>query len=163
MYFRKGSFTLPVLAASCLNSHLYQDVLYSDYNDSTVLSMLRDQKPVFICSLPKTSVLGYDFSSCHAWIIDGYTRRVITTTTNYYCNNILVGQNISTSERTMVHCDWGWGTSHNGYYYSGVFKLNGDDIIYDKKDPPLQGYDVNHSWGTTDYNYYIKTISYSLL
>ncbi len=33
-------------------------------------------------------------------------------------------QPYGTERQKLVHCNWGWDGSHNGYYISGVFDLN---------------------------------------
>lgn len=50
----------------------------------------------------------------------------------------------------MVHCDFDWGSSWNGYYVSGVF---------DTRDPNKE---LDYSEGTEDHNFnnYIHIISY---
>lgn len=49
----------------------------------------------------------------------------------YDSKNKLVRTDYYTSTHNMVHCDFGWGGLHNGYYTSGVFRLNDQDARYD--------------------------------
>lgn len=155
IYFYQGSFTLPSLAASFLSNYCcYTNVDYSDYSNSTVMSMLENRRPVFICSLPRTSYLGFDFEKSHAWLLDGYAERVITTIRYTYQGSTLIDQSESRRTTTMIHCDWGWRTDSNGLFLSGVFDLRGQDVHYDPG--------VSDS-ATTNYNFYIKTITYSML
>ena len=51
----------------------------------------------------------------------------------------------------MVHCDFGWEGLCNGYYVSGVFKLNDSNIEHD----PGSNYG-----GNTYYNNLLKVITY---
>ena len=50
------------------------------------------------------------------------------------------------------HCDFGWGGQHNGYYTSGVFKLNDQDAEYDH--PEIGNNRKTH------YNNYKRILSY---
>ena len=52
----------------------------------------------------------------------------------------------------IEHGDFGWGGQHNGYYTSGVFKLNDQDAEYDH--PEM---DNNRK---THYNNYKRILSY---
>lgn len=51
----------------------------------------------------------------------------------------------------MVHCDFGWKGICNGYYVSGVFKLNDPNIEHDP--------DCSYG-GNTNYNNLLKIIMY---
>ena len=58
----------------------------------------------------------------HAWVIDGYMER--------HERKIRVGSDGSRSiekenvrSQQLVHCNWGWGGSCDGYYVSGAFNL----------------------------------------
>lgn len=69
---------------------------------------------------------------------------------------IIVGnklQDTTTKTETckMVHCDFGWEGRCNGYYVSGVFKLNDSNIEHD----PGSNYG-----GNTYYNNLLKVITY---
>lgn len=148
--FVQGTFTLPSTARTCLQGIGYQNTLYRDYSAATVKQMLDDGCPVMVCSLPRLGFLNYDFGHSHAWNIDGYLNRTRTTTFYYYVGGLLDHTSSMIETSTMVHCDWGWGGNCNGYFSSGIFNLSSNSNVYD-------GYHVGHA---TNYNYYIKIISY---
>ena len=51
----------------------------------------------------------------------------------------------------MVHCDFGWGGPCNGYFVSGVFKLNSPNNEFDNP------YDKGKN---TKYNTLLKIVTY---
>ena len=115
--------------------------------------MLEDDCPLFICSLPHDGFFNYDFANSHAWNIDGYKTTQTITTYYVFVNGIYDHTEIIYSpQSTKVHCDFGWGGYHNGYYASGIFQLNAYGIEYDNPTLP-------HT-ETTNYNYYLKIITY---
>lgn len=153
MYFDEGTFTLPSEARKYLSDMLYPNVKLVDYSTDAVIYSLDNDCPLFICSLPHNGFLNYDFASSHAWNIDGYKESYKEITKYIFVNGEYSHEVVErTNYTTKVHCDFGWGGSHNGYYTSGVFKLRGNDIEYD--DPEK----VNSN--TTNYNYYLKLITY---
>ena len=72
-------------------------------------------------------------------------------TTKTYIGNTLQDTKTKTETCKMVHCDFGWGGKCNGYYVSGVFKLNDSNIEHD----PGTSYG-----GDTNYNNLLKVITY---
>jgi hypothetical protein len=153
MYFSGGTFTLPGSAKNFMEDCFYSNVSLDDYSTSSVVSMLEDDCPLFICSLPHNGFLNYDFANSHAWNIDGYKTTQKVTTYFVYINGIFDHTElVYGTYNTKVHCDFGWRGNHNGYYASGVFQLNAYGIEYD--DPTL-----SHT-ETTNYNYYLKIITY---
>lgn len=153
IYFSQGSFTFPSLAAYFLHRKGYRDVDYVDYNDVLVKQMLDKRHPVFVCSVPKLGTFNYDFTQSHAWNLDGYRMYEITYSRDYYQNGILLKTQTETESRFMVHCDFGWSGYCNGYFTSGVFDLSGNDIIFDDTE-------LGNCGKTTNYNWYLKIISY---
>lgn len=55
-------------------------------------------------------------SGGHAWIIDGY---------GYYQVHHYEEPTI---QKTLFHCDWGWGGEDNGYYLSDLFNTRYGDF-----------------------------------
>jgi hypothetical protein len=54
----------------------------------------------------------------------------------------------------MVHCDWGWGGTLNGYFTSGVFDLSDSNVLYDNE---------KHSgYRSHNYKWYKKIITYDI-
>ena len=61
----------------------------------------------------------------------GYRRRMERKrTVSTYRSAMLVAQ--GTQYEYLVHCNWGWDGSRDGYYYSGAFNTdNGPEIRSD--------------------------------
>ena len=153
LYFYEGTFTFPNDAKNFLADMLFPNVNLVDYSTSSVVSMLDNGCPVFICSVPHNGGLDYDLASSHGWNIDGYKIKQTTTTRKYYVNGVYSHTTTTTSSpSTMVHCDFGWQGSCNGYYASGIFKLNGSGVEYDNP---------SDTGDSTNYNDYLKIITYN--
>ena len=67
----------------------------------------------------------------HAWVVDGYMDRVITTIdTAYYVPELIPPGSlpyvisITESHRYYTHINWGWNGRNNGYYVEDVFATN---------------------------------------
>ncbi len=54
-------------------------------------------------------------------------------------------------DNVPVGCDFGWGGNSNGYYVSGIFKLNDSDVELDSGSQYCK---------TTNYNNYLHVITY---
>lgn len=108
--------------------------------------MLDNGKPLIIYSVPGIKV----FKS-HSWNIDGYKVKERTKTINTYKGTTIINTTSKTETTKMVHCDFGWKGKCNGYYTSGVFKLNDSNIEHD----PGTKYE-----GSTNYNNHLKVITY---
>ncbi len=109
---------------------------YSSYHGNTVLNMLNSGCPVFIGAMDSGSLEG------HFWVIDGYRIQD------------LVGSNGNTyGSRTLLHCNFGWKGSYDGYYCSGVFEIGSGPEYnqYPDSNPDLIG---NH------YNWWYRMITY---
>ena len=136
MYFYNGTFTLPIMAKSYLSKH-FSDVHYSWYDINNVTSSLDRGKSIFICSIPNKKVWvfnTYDIANSHAWNIDGYKLKTVTTLENRYSGvtNELLSSKVKFVKTTcMVHCNFGWGGSFNGYFASGVFDLGNKEAEFD--------------------------------
>lgn len=152
IYGYKGTFTFPSAAAAFLRSINYNGVSYTSYNEERVTNMLDNNCPVFVCAIPLSGTES-GLTKCHAWNIDGYMKHTTTVRKDYYVGNLIVDTTINTTEKTMVHCDFGWEGYCNGYFTSGVFNLYGDDVEFDNPGH-YKTYDVN-------YNFYLKMITYN--
>lgn len=153
IYFNEGTFTLPLFAKWYLERVSYSNVVYTGYNTQRVLQALDNSCPVFICSVPYNGGLSFDFGKSHGWNIDGYKLLVTITQYDYYENGLYVSTSYSSTTHTMVHCDFGWGGFCNGYFTSGIFNLN-NTSYHTQFDNPSNS-------GDTNYNAYLKTITYS--
>lgn len=146
-YFYHGTFTFPNKAISYMRKKGYNNSTSRKYDFESVTSMLLANKPLIIYSIP-----GINIFNSHCWNIDGYKikeRTVTTTTYDNYHNIVNSEERIETSQ--MVHCDFGWQGTCNGYYVSGVFKLDDSNIEYDNG---------SASNKKTNYNHYIHIITY---
>ena len=145
-YFYEGTFTFPSEATSYMrfigfnNAHSYK------YSFDRVVRMIDKGCPLIIYSVPGINVL-----NSHSWNIDGYKVKERTITTYTYVGNKLEDTNTKTETCKMVHCDFGWKGTCNGYYVSGVFKLNDPNIEHDP--------DCKYG-GNTNYNNLLKIIMY---
>lgn len=98
-----------------------------------------------------STVYGINVFKSHCWNIDGYKIKERTTTVKVYKNATLVDKEEKIETCEMVHCDFGWSGNSNGYYVSGVFKLDDPQIEHDPGSP---------YGGTTNYNNLLKVITY---
>lgn len=152
LYFYKGTFTFPLLASLYMSAKGYKNVKYSSYDTNKVIDMINNGCPVFICSIPKDK-FNYDLNNSHGWNIDGYKKKMVTTTTDYYLNGVYQRTDTESTVFYMVHCDFGWRGYSNGYFTSGIFNLGASDVEFDDLDK------VGSK--KTNYNWYLKTITYS--
>lgn len=100
----------------------YENVVSQYYNESTVVSSLLNDCPVFISSVPCTSKTTFDFYHSHAWLLDGCQYYNKTTTKKVMKNGYQQGETqVKEETLLMIHCAFGWeGALCNGYYVSGV-------------------------------------------
>lgn len=146
LYFYGATFAFPFKVVSYLNSIGFNNVKKTKYNFDRVKTMLDSGSPLIICSIPGVSI-----KNSHSWNIDGYEVRERIITTKTYRNGILNNTTQKTETKKMVHCDLGWGGPCNGYYISGVFDLNGDDVEFDW---------YNDSGSDYYFNNYLRIITY---
>ncbi|MGM9790545.1 MAG: C10 family peptidase [Candidatus Cryptobacteroides sp.] len=145
-YFYQGTFTFPSKATSFMryagisNAHSYC------YSFEKVKGMIDNGCPLIIYSVP-----GVRIFHSHSWNIDGYKIKGRTITTNTYVNGRLNDTQTRTETCKMVHCDFGWQGECNGYYVSGIFKLN---------DARMEGDPGSESNQNTNYNNLLKVITY---
>lgn len=147
-YFYLGTFTFPWNATSFMRTVGFKNAHSDGYSFERVKTMLDDEKPVIIYGFP-----GIWINQAHSWNIDGYKIKERRVTKNRYVDDALAESKVYIQSCKMVHCDFGWGRNNNGYYVSGIFKLNDKSIEHDpysekKKD--------------TNFNHYLKIITYDL-
>ena len=134
----KQSFTTPVAAKRYL-----EDIGYSNaertigYDLEVVKAQLQNNCPVFIGAI-SGAVNG------HAWVIDGY-KKVNTIKIGKNSDGEIVSTTISSTNQ-YVHCNWGWNSSCDGWFATGLvdesFSPNDDYefdwwfrlVTYDKPD-----------------------------
>lgn len=97
--------------------------IYADYNVEKGLAsgpmLVRGSA---IKKIYKYNFLGFTiqrttYSSGHAWVIS--QEITMQREKQAYTGKKLINTEYET--RKYVHCNWGWGGNHNGYFYSGVF------------------------------------------
>ncbi len=114
LYTVNWSFATPEIAKNFMRKNGYPNANRSnEYNSTLICNMLDANKPVFAAGI-SGNVDG------HAWVIDGYKKqsrsvRVINTNTGEEVNSYI-------NSRLLVHCNWGWNGSCNGYFINGLFK-----------------------------------------
>lgn len=145
-YFFQGTFTLPWRATAFLRNHGYSNAHSEGYSFQRVADMVENNKPLIIYALP-----GIDITSAHSWNIDGYKIKERTVVKSRYYEGEFLSSTELTDSVQMVHCDFGWGGYCNGYYVSGVFKLNDPEIEFDSGS--AKNIDIN-------YNSLIRLITY---
>lgn len=145
-YFYAGTFTFPHKATSYMRFLGLSNAHSHSYSFERVTSMIDAGKPLLIYSIP-----GINVFKSHCWNIDGYKIKEKTITTQKYNGGNLISSTEQKQICKMVHCDFGWRGKSNGYYVSGVFKLNDSRVEHD----PGTSYG-----GKTHYNNLLKVITY---
>lgn len=146
LYFYHGTFTFPGQATSFMRRIGMSNAHSHNYSFDRVENMVDKGCPLIIYSVP-----GINVFKSHSWNIDGYKIKEREVTTKTYVGNKLKGTTTKKETCKMVHCDFGWGGSCNGYYVSGVFKLNDPNIEHD--------YNTSNN-NSTHYNHLLKVITY---
>ena len=113
--------------------------IYQDYDLNSTIQSLSNRSPVIIRGSSQMTCLTYkrwiffgeERKICavsgggHAWVIDGVLNR--RRKIDIYTDGIL--KNSYYEYERLVHCNWGWSGSSNGYYNSGVFNTKTGAII----------------------------------
>lgn len=106
-------FALPTSAKRCFEALGYQNVeLNWNYDEDRVIKSIDNGCPVFMSAIA-------GLVSGHAWVVDGYMKR------QYVSDSGKVAY-----DQCLVHCNWGWMGSNNGYFVSGIFKTS-EGVIFD--------------------------------
>lgn len=122
-----------------LRAYGYQSSDLCDYNFATIKSEIFAQRPVYIransfkhvTKTPRFLFWGgktkVSYSGGHAWVLDGFKglRRKISKI-DRLTNEVV---DVSYQTKELVHCNFGWNGSDNGYYLSKAFnKVNGPEM-----------------------------------
>ncbi len=127
-YTASGSGSSARKAKRYLDALGYGSVdMIKDYNISDIKRMLEAGRPVYISAYMVDD--SEDDKAGHAWVIDGIlkqqrekTRRVIDLVPNGsggYRYETTTHTSLETRE--LLHCNFGWAGSSNGYFISGIF------------------------------------------
>lgn len=114
-YRPSGSSSSIRKAKNTLENYGYRDLDirhgFTDNDKQIIKDFIKRNKPLYIRSLESL------FSSGHAWILDGYIRRrVVTEVSTYYSNFPMNTTKSYGPTQEFVHCNFGWGGIHDGYY-----------------------------------------------
>lgn len=97
-----------------------------DYNYDRLYNII-SSRPAYISGKSKKidhKFLGItvstSYSGGHAWVVD----QILTRTRKKYTYSDGVKISTTTQYEHLVHCNWGWDGSCNGYYYSSQFDTN---------------------------------------
>ncbi|MGM9746108.1 MAG: C10 family peptidase [Paludibacteraceae bacterium] len=146
-YTTSFGMTTPTAVATYLQSlpDFTNVIKHKGYDDTLILEMLRHNKPIVLTAFR-------DAFHAHGWLIDGYRNQLQICTK--YKNNQKVSETYKS--RLLLHCNWGWGGTCNGYYVSGIFDANTGPIEVDSIDASIT---------TTDkapYDMWFRIITYDL-
>ena len=98
----------------------------TDYNYGTVLNSIHSGRQVFMRGCDEkwtTPIFGIPFyKGGHVWLCDGYLVRY-RFLEYYEIETQKIIARVQKSE-SLLHCNWGWYGSDNGYFYEGVFNSN---------------------------------------
>lgn len=121
------------------------DANIEGYNSEKIISEIKNNRPVYVrgCSI-RTWIDTpwwefwtrdhYEYSECHAWVVDGYVKRTrnVTVTRFDECLNREFKYSYDSSIE-LIHNNFGWGgspsgnntgTYTSGWYYKGLFDAN---------------------------------------
>ncbi len=140
---RKPDFTFvyPHKARQTMDFFYHNSKTHCDYDANLVYDMLKQNKPPIMAAI-SGAVNG------HAWVIDGYIHRSRKWESWYIepPKKPLL-RNTTYEHQYLIHCNWGWGGTANGYYAHGIFNTRQgaveieDDLKEDNKD--RSKYDFN--------------------
>lgn len=118
-YFYGGTFSFPQKVTSYMRHIGIRNSHSKGYKFSLVTEMIDKGLPMIMYSVPSIRVW-----QAHAWNIDGYKIKRREVVTTIYKDYKIESQTKKTETSEMVHCDFGWQGDCNGYYVSGIFRLN---------------------------------------
>lgn len=145
-YFYGGTFTFPGKAANAMRVLGLNNAKTYRYSWDRVTMMLDKACPIIIYAMHNI-----DITSSHAWNIDGYKIKERQITKRFFLGGILQSEETQTESLSMVHCDFGWGGTSNGYYVSGIFNRKDSRIEYDANSTSSE---------KPKYNNYIHVVMY---
>lgn len=100
-------------AASAMVNMGYGGVaLRKDYREGMLLDFMRLHRPIPVAAHDKGAGKG------HAWVIDGFLLRY-RIAYDVYPNG--TRNKVGIDNQILLHCNYGWGGSANGYYITGAF------------------------------------------
>jgi hypothetical protein len=108
------------------------------YNSIDITDMVERGNPVYISAAGD--------GGAHAWVIDGTVHQKRTRE---------VDGKTHTERRFMLHCNFGWGGTANGYYYSKAFSPNKGPVDvetgHDAENPGVNGRTYDRQYQIIEY------------
>lgn len=100
------------------------------YNRKGIIASLENNNPVLMRGNTERHVIkrylfwiviGEEvvYTGGHAWVCDGYVKRERSYITYDVDANEIADS--GKEHEYYLHCNWGWGGMHNGYFFDGVF------------------------------------------
>lgn len=130
----------------------YGNANFYSYSLPAIKTMLNNQKPVIISGFQSNG------GESHTWLIDGCETITIDVWVREYIFPVpIVGDPYNeyiqeTINGNLLHCNYGWGGSCDGYYTSGIFDTRDylpdyliDESVGDVPDEKNNYYDLNLS------------------
>lgn len=94
----------------------YPNANFYSYSLSYITPMLNNNKPIIICGWNSIRTVG------HGWVIDGCKIFQVEHWIRYNYPSAPAEEYIEYTENyNLLHCNYGWGGTCDGYYTSGVF------------------------------------------
>ena len=97
----------------------------TSYDTDGIISSIAQNRPAILEGYSEHRKKGWFifkrdvYSSGHDWIVDGFLRQERTVKKILKKTNAVV--ETKTESRILLHCNWGWNGSYNGYFNPGVF------------------------------------------
>ncbi len=134
-------------AATCFAQYGYKDVSIEPYDYERVCALLLDKYPVYISAWDSSRNKG------HAWVLDAFTFQW----RNYRVVDPRTGEVLKygRESRELLHCNFGWGGWHDGYYLEGIFNVGKGPLDTNADDRPYEGVDPKN------YDSQMQIITYS--
>jgi hypothetical protein len=96
---------------------------WRSYNTGSTIESINHGHPVFLSGSSEAieiPLIGITFGiGGHVWLCDGYRVRERSVEVFDWLERKVIYRKKETLR--LLHCNWGWGVSSNGYYYAGVF------------------------------------------
>lgn len=145
-FFWSGeSFATPAKAKRFLRDIGYTGTSrHVGYDDSLIKDKLRADCPVFIGALTPNS-------SGHSWVIDGMISEV--NKVDVYCSNNYLRTEYK--KRLLLHCNWGWRGSSDGYFVSNAFNATKGPV------PILDIYSETRGETDNNYTWWFRIVTYN--
>ena len=94
------------VASAFTSSFGYSSARYADYNSSTVIQQIRNNRPVILRGGRKSGWWIFSsYADGHAWVCDGYRYSLI------YSDDCQTAWGYS-----YFHMNWGWNSTYNGWF-----------------------------------------------